>query len=74
MIKFVHKKHAEKAKGTAMIIITYSFTEVILGFVLLVTNIYGMVLIYQYGNPPQTQYYSNALYPGTGLMNTQLKR
>ena len=54
MIKFVHKIHAEKAKGSAKIIITYSFIEIALGFVLLFTNIFATFLIFKYVIYPQT--------------------
>ena len=48
MIKFVHKKHAERARGTAKIIITYTAFEVALGLLLLFTNISAMVIIYKF--------------------------
>ena len=65
MIKFVHKKHAEKARGTAKIIITYSFLEIVLGLILLITNITGMVLIYEYTIQPQIQSSTVTAYPGS---------
>lgn len=74
MIKFVHKKHAEKAKGTAKIIITYSFMEIVLGLILLITNITGMILIYQYTIQPQVQSFSGTAYSGSNPINSRLNR
>jgi len=70
MIKFVHRKHAERTRGTAKIIITYTAFEVILGLLLLFTNISAMILIYHFViNPYSSQtYYS--VYPGA--MHTNL--
>lgn len=48
MIKFVHKNKADSLKGTQNIIITYSVSEIILGFILLVTNITAMIMIYEF--------------------------
>lgn len=50
MIKFVHKKNADRARGSARIIITYSFMEIVLGFILLFTNISAMIMIYDFTN------------------------
>lgn len=46
MIKFIHRKHAEREKGTAKIIITYTFFEIVLGLLLLFTNISAMIIIF----------------------------
>ncbi len=62
MIKFVHKKHFTKVKGTAKIIITYSAFDIILGIFLLVTNIIVIMTLYHYQNPS----YKN------GMMNSQV--
>ena len=56
MIKFVHKKHAHLEKGRAKIIITYSAFEVLLGSLLLFTNISAMILIYNYVLKPTYKY------------------
>ncbi len=58
MIKFVHKTHYEREKGTSRIIITYTTSEIILGILLLITNISAMILIYSYVLHPS--YYFNA--------------
>lgn len=49
MITFVHKKHADKARGKGKLVITYTGFEIILGLLLLFTNISAMIMIYNYG-------------------------
>ncbi len=53
MIKFVHKSHLQKVKSSGKIVVTYTAWEIILGMLLLVTNIAGMVIIYHYVLNPQ---------------------
>ncbi len=48
MIKFIHKKHHDELKGTARIIITYTLTDIILGFFLLFASFLVIVTLYQY--------------------------
>jgi len=62
MIKFVHKKNEARARGTAKIIITYTFFEIILGLLLLLTNISAVVLIYEYVLYPQYNHQSSTAY------------
>lgn len=69
MIKFVHKRNAERARGTARIIITYTSSEVILGLLLLFTNISAMVLIYNVFITPRSSQNDFSIYRGVSHMN-----
>ena len=61
MITFIHKKHADKARGKGKIVITYTGFEIILGLLLLFTNVSAMILIYNYGVKPRVP---SSLPPG----------
>jgi len=62
MITFIHKKHADKAKGKGKIVITYTGFELFLGAILLFTNISAMILIYNYSIKPPPPYQNLATY------------
>ena len=64
MIKFVHRNHAEKARGTSKIIITYTGFEVVLGLLLLFTNISAMILIYNFVINPKSSRADFSMYRG----------
>ncbi len=64
MIKFVHKKHADREKGKARIIITYTGFEIFLGLLLLFTNISAIILIYNYVLHPSYPYQTPSMYTG----------
>lgn len=65
MIKFVHRKHAERAKGTAKIIITYTAFEIILSVlhIFLVGFFIYNYLEYKVFKPQSAQYYVQAPIP-----------
>jgi hypothetical protein len=73
MITFVHKKHADKARGRGKIVITYTGFELFLGLILLFTNISAMILIYNYGIHPVRPYQDFTVYKegASALPNTK---
>jgi hypothetical protein len=74
MITFIHKKHADKAKGKGKIVITYTGFEIVLGLLLLFTNVSAMILIYNYGVKPVNNYQNPAGYQMGMPMMSNVKK